>query len=77
MNTAAIKAKSEKLADLQKSLHASDQAMADKVHCTRQTWRSALNGENVSAGFVAKVSLAFQVPFDTYFKISRLEAVAA
>lgn len=77
MKRPAVKAKAEKLIQLQKALGFSDQAMADKVHCTRQTWRNAIEGENVSAGFIARVSVAFQVPFDTYFQIAEAQELAA
>lgn len=66
----AIKAKVDKLADLQKSLGHNDTAMAALIGCTRQTYRNALEGKNVSAGFIARLTLVMQVPFDTYFELS-------
>lgn len=77
MNMPAIRAKSQKLAELQSALDLSDQAMAEKIGCSRQTWKHAVEGENVSAGFIAKVSKTFQVPFDTYFHIVHAEVLAA
>ena len=62
-----IKAKTAELRELQKTLGKNDSGMADLIGCTRSTYRHAVEGENVSAGFMAKVSLAFNVPFDRYF----------
>lgn len=77
MNTPAIKAKTEKLIELQKALGYSDQVMADKIRVSRHTWRSAIEGKNVSAGFIAKVTVAFQVPFDQYFHTAAPDAAVA
>ena len=62
-----IKAKTTELRALQRSLKKNDSGMAELIGCTRKTYRNAIDGENVSAGFMAKVSVAFNVPFDTYF----------
>ena len=73
-----IKAKTEELRALQRSLKKNDSGMAELIGCTRKTYRSATEGENVSAGFMAKVSVAFNVPFDQYFHTAPIqEEVAA
>lgn len=76
MTNPGIKAKTEKLTGLQKALGANDSGMAEMIGCTRQTYRRAIEGNTVSAAFVAKVSLKFQVPFDTYFETTALPAAA-
>lgn len=68
MNHPGIKAKTDKLKELQRALGANDSGMAELIGCTRQTYRRAIEGGTVSAAFIAKVSLKFQVPFDTYFE---------
>lgn len=70
MEQPAIKAKVDKLTALQKSLGHNDSAMAQLIGCTRQTYRNALEGKNVSAGFIARLTLALRVPFDTYFELN-------
>lgn len=40
---------------------------AERIGVGRQTYRRAMSGENVSAGFVAGACLGFQVPFDSLF----------
>lgn len=65
-----IKAKTEELLALQRTLGKNDSEMATFIGCTRKTYRSATEGENVSAGFMARVSIAFNVPFDKYFHTS-------
>lgn len=72
-----IKAKADKLAELQASLGKNDSAMAELIGCERQTYRNAKAGHNVSAGFVAKVTLAFNVPLDYYFRTTELENAVA
>lgn len=77
MDHPAIRAKVDNLTSLQKSLGHNDTGMADFIGCTRQTWRSALEGKNVSAGFIARLTLATQAPFDTYFKVNTPDKNAA
>lgn len=72
-----IKAKTEDLRALQESLKKNDSGMAELIGCTRTTYRNATDGENVSAGFMARVSVAFNVPFDQYFQTAAAEQTAA
>ena len=72
-----IKAKTEELRALQESLKKNDSGMAELIGCTRTTYRNAIEGENVSAGFMARVSVAFNVPFDQYFQTVSTETAAA
>lgn len=69
-----IKAKTEQLTGLQSALGKTNSEMAKLIGCTRKTYQSAINGENVSAGFMARVTLAFNVPFDRYFCIASEQA---
>lgn len=50
---------------------------AEKIGVGRQTYRRAMEGENVSAGFVAGACLGFQVPFDSLFRAVSTEQAAA
>lgn len=65
-----VKAKTEALKTLQATLRKNDSGMAQLIGCTRGTYRNAIDGENVSASFMARVSVAFNVPFDQYFQTS-------
>lgn len=48
--------------------------LAATLGVTRQTLARALDGETVSAGFVAAVTLAFGRPIEQMFKAVRLAA---
>lgn len=50
---------------------------AEKIGVGRQTYRRAMEGENVSAGFVAGACLGFQVPFDSLFQAVNAEQSTA
>lgn len=50
---------------------------AEKIGVGRQTYRRAMEGENVSAGFVAGACLGFGVPFDSLFRAVSAEQPSA
>lgn len=72
-----IKAKQARLRELQKALGKNDSGMAELIGCTRKTYSSAANGDNVSAGFMAKFSVAFGTNYDHYFETVKPELAAA
>lgn len=55
----------------------SQTGIAKRLGVTRQTVARAMDGEPVSAPFIAAVTLEFGMPFDHMFKAIREEATAA
>lgn len=69
-----IKAKSEALKNLQKSLNKNDGEMARLIGCSKRTYQNAISGENVGTAFIGRVSLKFNTDFGTYFQIAQAQA---
>ena len=63
----AIKVKKDRMAELRKLTAKNESEMAEAIGVSRNTYRRAMEGENVSAAFVAGASIGFQVPFDSLF----------
>ena len=65
--TNTLKVRTDRMKKLIELHGLTETAAAEKAGVTRPTWRRAMAGENVSAGFVAGACLGFQVPFDSLF----------
>ncbi|MEJ6019846.1 hypothetical protein [Corynebacterium sp. H113] len=68
----AIKVKRDEMRNLQKLTRKNESEMATVIGVSRGTYRRAMDGENVSAAFVAGASLGFRVPFDALFYTAEL-----
>lgn len=76
--TSTIKVKTEQMKKLAELHGLNETRAAEKIGVGRQTYRRAMEGENVSAGFVAGACLGFGVPFDSLFcAVSHPQATAA
>lgn len=69
-----IKAKAEKLQQLQATLGKTNAEMAELIGVSRKTLENALEGGTVSSTFMAKVSVTFGISFDTYFETVEVAA---
>ena len=63
----AVKVKREQMSELRRLTRKNETEMAKTIGVSRGTYRRAMEGENVSAAFIAGASLGFQVPFDSLF----------
>ncbi|MEW4620735.1 hypothetical protein CHU72_08400 [Corynebacterium sp. LK12] len=63
----AVKVKREQMNELRRLTRKNETEMAKTIGVSRGTYRRAMEGENVSAAFIAGASLGFQVPFDSLF----------
>ena len=72
--TNAIRVRTDRMKNLTEIHGLNESEAARRIGCSRQTYRRAIGGENVSAGFVAGACLSFGVPFDALFHTVRIEA---
>jgi HTH-type transcriptional regulator/antitoxin PezA len=63
----AVKVKREQMSELRRLTRKNETEMAKTIGVSRGTYRRAMEGENVSAAFIAGASLGFRVPFDSLF----------
>lgn len=63
----AVKVKREQMSELRRLARKNETEMAKTIGVSRGTYRRAMEGENVSAAFIAGASLGFRVPFDSLF----------
>lgn len=63
----AVKVKREQMSELRRLTRKNETEMAKTIGVSRGTYRRAMEGENVSAAFIAGASLGFHVPFDSLF----------
>lgn len=63
----SIKVKQDKMSDLAALHDLTPAGMAKRIGVNRQTYNRAMEGENVSAAFVAGATLGFGIPFDALF----------
>lgn len=76
--TKTLKVRRDQMKKLVELHGLSEGRAAEKIGVGRQTYRRAMAGENVSAGFVAGACLGFQVPFDSLFMaVSTQQSAAA
>ncbi|MDO4928557.1 MAG: hypothetical protein Q3976_05770 [Corynebacterium sp.] len=76
--TSAIRVKKTQLEELKKIHRLSDTQLAKQIGVSKQTLWRAMEGENVSAGFVAGTCLYFRTPFEALFEfVSQTQDVAA
>lgn len=71
--TNSIRVKRDKMADLAELHSLNPSGMAKRIGVQRQTYIRAMDGENVSAAFVAGATLGFGIPFDALFYSVRNE----
>lgn len=64
----AIKVKADHMQELKKLHKLSEIELAKRIGVSTQTLRRAMDGENVSAAFVAGACLYFRTPFETLFQ---------
>lgn len=69
----AIKVKADHLKELKKLHKLSEIELAKRIGVSTQTLRRAMDGENVSAAFVAGACLYFRTPFETLFQATASE----
>ncbi|AIT89189.1 hypothetical protein [Corynebacterium ulcerans] len=73
----AIKLNVKQLKELKKLHKLSDIELAKHIGVSRKTLGRAMDGENVSAAFVAGACLYFRTPFETLFHATPMRQVAA
>lgn len=66
----AIKVKADHMQELKKLHKLSETELAKRIGVSTQTLRRAMDGENVSAAFVAGACLYFRTPFETLFEVA-------
>lgn len=73
---AMIKIKTDRMQQLTELHGLSNAKAAEKIGISKQTFLRALEGESVSARFVAGACLGFGIPFDSLFETQH-ETIAA
>lgn len=72
-----IRVKTNAMQTLRELHKKNETGMAKTIGCSRNTYIRAMNGENVSAAFVAGAAVGLGVPFDTLFYVTDNDAEAA